>query len=145
MAVIRFTDADKLAGKTMEKGGYPLIISEIEGPKASASQKSVSYFVTFRVAAGKFMGKELKTAFNSETRDRSVLGTMQWFPTRDFMLIAAAQQGKTLDEVDMELDTDALLNKPFDSIVDVATADGNLINVILSFLPAGKGTGSVPF
>src|ERR1700733_12008437 len=124
MSIIRFTEADRLAGTTMEKGGYTFQITEIDGPRASQSQRSINYFVTIRCTEGKYINKELTLLFNTEMRERSLMGTQQFFPTRDFMLISAAQQSKKLDEISLDIDPEDLKNVSFDAMVDAVTADG---------------------
>jgi hypothetical protein len=139
MSVIQFTDADKLAGKTAEKGIYPVLISNIDGPKASASKKSVSYFVTYTVTAGPLMNKEFTPAYNTETNNMSVLGSMQFIPSRDLMKVQAAILGIPFDQVALNLDTDTLLNKSLDISVDVVSSEGNLVNTVMAYFPSGTG------
>lgn len=148
MAVIQFTESDKLAGKLMEKGGQTVQITEIQGPTASKSQKSVNFFTTLKVVKGPFMNKEIQVCFNTETKNVSLLGSMQFFPHRDLLKIKAAIEGVKFDEVGLNLDTDALLNKPFDVIFGVEpNADGGeLVNTVTGFFPEGKASGSsTPF
>lgn len=147
MAVIQFTQADKLAAKTAEKGIYPMIITEIDGPKPSASKKSVNFFVTFKITAGDLMNKEITVAFNTETSNTSILGTMQFTQSRDLMKVKAAIQGVSFDDVDLNLDTDELMNKPFDASVDIVNSGGALVNSIIAFFPIGTGAkaAAVPF
>lgn len=146
MPVIQFTEGDRLAGKVMEKGGYSAEVAEIDGPKASASQKSVTFFTTFRITEGKYLGKELTVAFNTGTNSSSMLGNMHYAPHRDLMKVAAAVQGVSLDSVPLDLDTDTLKNKGLDLIVDALTSDGNIVNMIINFLPKGAAaTFKSPF
>ena len=148
MPVISFTDADKLAGKVIsEKGNYPVQITEIDGPTASKSGKSVSFFVTIAVTAGKYMNKELRIALNTESTNSSILGSMQWFPHNTFLKIAAAIKKIKFDDVLLDLDTDELLNKPFEVTIDVMpnAETGELMNVITAFLPAGAGAEKTPW
>lgn len=144
MAVIQFTDADKLAGKVMEKGGGTAIITEIE-QKASASQKSVNFWATFKLIDGPYMNKELKCCFNTETNNASLLGTMKFFPHTYLMKIKVAIDKTKFEDTPLQLDTDELLNKPLDITWDVNTVEGDLINSITSFLPAGTANGKVLF
>lgn len=150
MPVISFTDGDFLAGKLLDKGNYPVQITEIDGPTASKSGKSVSFFVTIAVTAGKFMNKELRIALNTETENSSILGSMQWYPHNIFLKITAAIKKISLDELQKQgkdLDTDGLLNQPFEISADcVPNAEtGELMNVITAFLPAGAGAEKTPW
>ncbi len=144
MAVIQFTEADKLAGKVMEKGGGTVIITEIE-QKASTSQKSVNFWATFKLINGPFMNKELNCCFNTETNNASLLGTMKFFPHTYLMKIKAAIDKVKFEDAPLQLDTDELLNKPLDITWDVNTVEGDLINSITAFLPAGTAIGKLPF
>jgi hypothetical protein len=147
MPIIHFTDADLLKAKVLEKGVYPMIISEIEGPKASKSGKSVNFFVTFRITNGPTMGKELQVLFGTEVNNNSVMGNMQMVPHVEFRKIQAAITGLPLDTIGNDIDTDALINKPFDGSVDVVTSEGNLVNTIIGYFPSGKGAAAtaLPF
>lgn len=144
MAVIQFTDADKLAGKVMERGGGTVVLTSIE-QKASSSQKSVNFWATFKIINGPFMNKELTCCFNTETNNASLLGTMKFFPHTYLMKVKAAIEKVKFEDVSLDLDTDTLINKPLDVTWDVNTVDGDLINTITAFLPAGAANGKVPF
>ena len=146
MAVIQFTQADKLAGKVMEKGGGTVQLTKLE-QKASGSQKSVNFWATFRLTAGPYMGKELDCCFNTETSNASLLGNMKFFPHNQLLKVKAAIDGIKFDDVDVTtpMDTDTLMNRNLDITWDVVTVEGDLINVITNFLPAGKANGAVPF
>jgi hypothetical protein len=139
VAVINFSEADKLAGRLMDKGPATVQISEIDGPKASQSQKSVNYFLTIQVTKGPFMNKEFSICVNSETKEPSLLGTMQFFPQVTFGKIIAAIRNIKFEDLPVgNLDTDECLLKPFDVIVSQEIVAGNIINTIGgSFYPAG--------
>lgn len=151
MPVIQFTEADKLAGRLMDKGPATVQITEIDGPRASQSQKSVNFFVTLQVTSGKFQSKEFSICINSETKEPSLLGTMQFYPQVTFAKISAAIQNVKFDDLPIgSIDTDALLNKPFDVIIGQETVTGNIINTVgSSFYPAGTAaaiaTAKAPF
>lgn len=137
MAVIRFTESDKLAGKIIEKGYYPAVLTKLEGPQASASKKSINYFGTFRIIKGSFMNKEFDIAFSSGSNSSSILGTMQWTTHRDLMKVEAAALNVKYDDVPLDLDTDTIIDKPLTISVDTATSEGNLMNFITGWYPAG--------
>lgn len=139
MPVITFSESDKLQGKVMEKGIYPMEVTSISEATASSSQKSITYYVTFRVIEGPFLNKEVSIAFNSKTNGSSLLGTMQYMPARDIMKVASAALNMPYESVPLNLDTDTIKNKPFDAIVDVQTSEGNLVNQINGFVPKGTG------
>lgn len=145
MPIITFTEADKMSGKTLEAGVYPMEIAAISDPQASKSQKSVSYFVTFRVISGPYMNKELEIAFNTETNAASMLGTLQFVPHNWFMKLAAAIKNVPYDSLDLALDTDELKGKPFDALVTAEEFQGNAVNMIVSIFPAGTGSKGMTF
>ena len=148
MPIIQFTPGDFLAGKVMEKGPYRIEMTEID-QKASASQKSVNFWTTFTVTEGPYQGKELKCCFNTETSNSSVLGSTQFFPHRDLLKVKAAALGLPFDEqsLGMSMDTDELLNKPMDAMIDVFPnkETGELVNTIVVFLPLGKASAAPVF
>lgn len=139
MAVIQFSEADKLAGRLMDKGPTTVQVTEIDGPRASQSQKSVNFFCILRVTVGKFMGKEFSLCINSETKEPSLLGTLMFYPQLTFAKILAAIRGIKYEDMPTgNIDTDEILNKPFDVIIGQETVGGNIINVVgNSFYPAG--------
>lgn len=148
MPIIDFTPADALQTVTMDAGIYPAVISKIDGPKASASQKSVTFWVDVRLNEGRYAGKELRLAFNSGTKDNSMLGTQQFVPQAMFLQVEAAQNGTKVEPIARPgFDTDTLINKPFCVQIGVTpNADGGgLLNQILGFLPVGADKISNPF
>lgn len=145
MPIIQFTESDRLAGATMEKGGYPAIVAEIAPPSASKSGKSVTYWTTFRIAAGKYQGKELRVGFNTETSNSSILGSVQFMPAGNLMQVAAAVQKKKFEEIDLNVDTDSLVNQPLDLMISPETSEGNLVNRIDAFLPSGASQAANVF
>src|SRR5579872_7285132 len=144
MPIIQLTAADKLAGTLMDKGPATVQVTEIDGPRASQSQKSVNFFVTLQVTSGKWMNKELSICVNSETKDPSLLGTMLFVPQLTFgKILAAVRKVKFEDMPEGPLDTDEILNKPFDVIIGQEIVSGNLINVVgNSFYPAGTAAAT---
>lgn len=142
MAIIRFTEADKLAGKILEKGAYSAVISKINGPMASASKKSVTYETSFQLTKAPYAGKELDIFFNSETSANGMLGTRQYCPHSKLLNVKAAVQNVLFDQVNLDIDTDELINQPLDIIVDIVTSEGNLMNIITGFVPTGKGAAA---
>jgi hypothetical protein len=142
MPILNFTQADKMAAVTVDKGWHPSIISEWKsGP--SKSGKSINHFITIQITDGKFKGKELKTLFNSEMNNAQVMGDLSMFPEHDILRLVAAINNVSLDEVKLEgVDTDTLLNRDFDVQYDIGTNNGLLFNTIVNFLPKGKGASS---
>jgi hypothetical protein len=140
LPVIQFTEGDFLAGKIMEKGVYPLEITEIDGPKASASGKSVTFFTKFTVTDGPYLGKELKVAYNTGSSDAvSLLGTLQFSSHKELIKVAAAALGIPYDTVPKMFDTDTILHKQIDGIVGSEISDGNIVNTLTNYLPKGLG------
>jgi hypothetical protein len=146
MSIIRFTEADRLAGKTLEKGYYTAQITQLVGPTASSSGKSITFEATFTITKGPFANKELSIFFNTESSGSSLLGTRQYVP-HNWLLskVAPAILGVPFAEVPLELDTDSLLNQQLDISVGVETSGGNVENIINGFVPAGKGSVALPF
>jgi hypothetical protein len=145
MAIINFTAADALQTKVVEAGIYPSMISKLEGPTKSSSGKSYNYFVDIMISSGPYKGKTHTVVFNSESNSPSLLGEMQFYPTAYFLQVEAAILGKDVVPEDHKLDTDNLLDKPFDASWGVATVEGHLINIINGFHPAGYGAGAPAF
>lgn len=146
MAVIQFTESDKLAGKLVEKGGYTMMMTECEA-KASKKGTSVNYWTTFRITKGDSINKELKICFNTNTDSGSLLGSMNLMPAHALLKLSAAVNNVPFKDVDLNLDTEQLLNRNFDAIVNVEPnkETGELMNVISSFFPEGKATGAPAF
>jgi hypothetical protein len=140
LPVIHFTESDKLAGKVLEKGTYRAILTELKEPQQSSSKKSFTYVATFKLTEGIAVGKKLEVCFNTETSSSSVLGNRQYAPTRDMLKLAAAVKGVKFDDVPLDFDSDEILNKPLDLLVDTATSEGNIVNFISGYAPEGKGT-----
>lgn len=146
MPIISFTPADALQTTMAEAGNYNAVISQIEGPKQSQSQKSLNFFVTFRVTDGPLAGKEFTICLNSGMNNASILGGMQFMPANAFLQIEAAILNKKVEPVARpDFDTDTLINKPLTLGIAVSTDEGKLLNVINSFLPYGSTQGAVPF
>lgn len=139
MAVIQFSEADKLAGRLMDKGPATVQVTEIDGPRASTSQKSLNYFCTLQVTKGPYTSKEFTICINSETKDPSLLGTLMFYPQLTFAKMIAAIRGVKYEDMPTgTIDTDEVLNKPFDVIIGQETVGGNIINTVgNSFYPPG--------
>jgi hypothetical protein len=145
MSIIHFTEADRLAGKLLEKGNYSMMLTELEG-KASKSAKSINYWATFKIAQGPLTGKELKVCFNTES-DASILGNLQMMPARDLLKLAAAVNGVKFDEVPLDIDPETLLNRSFEGGVGVQPTEkgGDLINTITGFFTTGAAAAGPSF
>lgn len=145
MAVIHFTPADALQTKVVEAAIYPSEISEIDGPKKSASGKSNNYFVDVRITEGPYKGKTRTIVMNSEMNSPALLGEMQFYPIPYFLEINAAIKNISVTPEDFDLDTDTLKLQPFDASWGVATVEGRLVNIINGFHPAGYGKSAPAF
>lgn len=146
MAVIQFTQADVLRGKLLEAGNYPAEITVIDGPKTSASKKSVTFYTTFRITEGPFEGKELGVAYNTGTSNSSILGDKQFSPHTDLLKVEAAIKNQTISPGSRpDFDTDELLHKSLVLIVAVSPNEtGGLCQFISGYLPAGENN-DIPF
>ncbi len=133
--------------KVLSTGYYPMVVSEIDGPKASKSGMSINWFFTFRIISGAFEGKDLKCAFTDGSEAASILGTLIWMPTAMMLQLIAAILNCKVEEVPDTYDTDTMLNKPFDGKIEVNTGDTGLFNTISTFIPTGKGAAAtaIPF
>lgn len=146
MAVIRFTDADKLASVLVPTEWYKTEITEIDGPKKSSSEKSFNFFTKIQIIEGPYTGKELTIVFNTGTKSPSVLGTAQFMPHSYFIPVAAAILNVSREQVPQELDLETIVRKPFDCKIEKGIHEGVPMNTILTFLPAGMGKDqAVPF
>ena len=143
MAVIHFTDADKMQTTIIEAGIYPSMVTKLEGPTKSGSGKSNNYFCDIMITDGKYKGKTRTIVFNTESNNPSLLGTMQFFPVSHMLLLWAAINNTKPESVDV--DTDELMQKPFDAAWAVATVDGSLLNTITAFYPKGYGAQAPAF
>lgn len=139
MAVLKFSEADRLSSIVVPTDWYTAVITEIDGPKKSSSEKSFNFFTKFNLTT-KFPGKELQIVFNTGTKSPSILGSAQFMPTAFFMQLYAAAHNVSMAEVPAEFDPqETLVGKPFDIKVEKGLHDGVPLNSILAFLPAGKG------
>lgn len=146
MAIIKFTEADKLSTIVVPTDWYKVEVTEIDGPKKSGSDKSYHFWTTFQVIEGPFTGKEFRISFNTGTKNASVLGSAQFFPHAAMMSLYAAVHKTTLDEVPAEVDTDKILRKPLDLKVEKGIHDGIPMNTVGLWLPEGTGKNpTVPF
>jgi hypothetical protein len=139
MPIINFTAADKLASTVIESNWYTAEITNIDGPKPSTSGKSVHFYTDFTLVDGPFATKKLLIVFNTETSSPSVLGSRQYWPHKGMIDAYAAAYAIPVAQVPDALDTDQLLHKPLDIRVDKTIVDGIPMNIIVGFLPAGKG------
>lgn len=147
MAIINFNEADRLSSLVVPTAWYTLEITEIDGPKASKTEKSFSYYVKMQVVKGDYEGKEFSVAFNTKTNSVSLLGTMQYFPLSWLQFqVNAAIQKVSMADISLKLDTDELLRKPFDCKIEKTISEGVPVNALLQFLPEGTGKdATVPF
>ena len=146
MPIISFTPADALAGIMLEVGNYPAEIVEIDGPKQSASQKSVGFWTKFHLTVGPLKGKELLVVYNSGTRNTSLLGDLQFSPISDFLRIEAAILKKKIEVIARpDFDTDKLLHKPLTLVIGVAPKDdGSLGQIVNGYLPINLSAARQP-
>lgn len=145
MPVIQFNDSDYLQTTTVEAGLYKSEVSKIEGPKASASGKSVSYYVEITITEGKYKGKTRTIVFNSGSNAPSLLGDQQYFP-QSYMLLLFKATGVDDGKVkNANFDTDDLVHKPMVTNWGTATVDGRVINTINEFYPVSYGTAGAGF
>lgn len=150
MPIIRFTEADRLSSTLVPTGWYTATITEIDGPKASKSEKSVNFFTKFQLTANgsskSYAGKELQIVFNTKSSAPSLLGTQQYMPHSHYFAVASAIFNKSREELPLDLDTDTLVGKPLDIKIEKGIHEGVPMNWILAFVPAGTGKdASVPF
>lgn len=146
MPILNFDEGDRLAAAIIPDGYYKTVITEIK-PEASKSQKSINFWTTFKIIDGKYAGKERRVCFNSETSSPSILGDMQFIPHNRFLEVQAAILGVSLTEVPLNVDTDALIEKPIDAKWTKNVGPTGILNTVDAFLPVGKGAtaGAVPF
>ncbi len=145
MGVLNFSAGDRLAAVVIDKGWYPSAIKSVSEGTASKSGKSVSYYVEFEITDGPRKGKEHEIVLNTETNSASLLGSRQFFPSNQFLVLQAAVKGIKLDDTDLQMDTADLVGQILDVQFDVAMADGTPCNIAVGFAPSGKGTSGQPW
>ena len=143
MSIIEFNEGDRLQSQIADIGWYSARITEME-IKASKQQTSINYWTTFTIDGPKFRGKEIKICYNSASNGSSILGSMHMVPHSDILKVFAAVQNVPLKDVNLQVDTDTLMDKPIDIKLDTAMGDGRPMNILVDYLPAGKGTGAKP-
>ena len=140
MAILKFTDKDKMASKIMPDGWYSFEVVEVGEPKKSGSGKSFNIFSSFRVIdEPKYDNKELKITFNTGMDNTSVLGSMYLMPHTYLIHLAAATANCEIEDVPDDLDTESLKGLKFDGHVLKGIYDGIVMNTISGFLPYGTG------
>jgi len=145
MSVIRFTAADALQTKVIEAGFYPSQVTKIEGPKASKSGKSQTYFIDIEITEGPYKGKAKTLSFNSSTSSPSLLGDAKFYPLSYMLQVDAAITGREIVPEDFELDTEEIINKPFETQWVIVTVEGRPINDIIGFFTSGYGKDAPSF
>lgn len=134
MPAISFNTADILRARVMEKGWKPLQITAIEGPTANSKKDGFNYTVVFTlIEDSDLAGKEFKRVFSNKAISMMI------------PLIAAARGLKESDipKEGFTLDTDELLGKKIDGLVDTDTYEGQLKNVVEVYLPY-KASSQIP-
>ena len=140
MAILHFTDSDKLSSSIMPEGWYRFEVVEIGEPKASEAKKSMNMWSKFQVIDDpKYAGKQFDICFNTKMNAPSVLGTAYFMPHTFLIHLAAATAGCEIDDVPDDLDTESLKGLKFDGKVTKGIYDGIVLNTITGFLPLGIG------
>jgi hypothetical protein len=140
MAVLHFTDSDKLASSIMPDKWYGFEVVEIGEPKKSDSGKSMNMWSKFRVIDDpKYTSKQLEICFNTGMNSPSVLGTAYFMPHTALIHLAAATAGCEIEDVPEDLDTESLKGLKFDGRVTKGIYDGIVLNTLTGFLPLGVG------
>lgn len=147
MPIIKFTASDMMQTKVIPAGIYPSEVTKINGPVKSGSGKSYHYYFDITITEGQYKGKTRTISFNSETKGNATqLGEMQYFPMPTMATdLDFAITGVDHGIKDYELNTDDLLNKPFDAAWGVNSVDGHLTNIIVGFHPKGYGAEGPAF
>jgi hypothetical protein len=151
MAILKFSDKDKMASKIMPAGWYSFEVVAIGEPKKSSSGKSFNMISQFRVIEDPvYDSKELEIAFNTNMKNPSVMGSLYLMPHTYLLYLAAATAECTIEEVPADnLDTESLKGLKFDGKVERIISDGIVMNTISGFLPFGAGkakeSDDVPF
>jgi len=150
MAILKFSEKDKLASKVMPAGYFSAEVVVIGEPKKSGSGKSMNMISKFRIIEDEsFEGKELEVAFNTNMKNPSVMGSLYLMPHTYLLHVAAATADCAVEEVPDDLDTDSLKGLKLDIKVEKVISDGIVMNTISGFLPYGKGkeveSASSPF
>lgn len=145
MPILEFNEGDRLAAAIVPDGFYKTVITKID-PQPSKSGKSINFWVDITIQDGQYQGKEKRLCFNTETSSPSVLGDMQFIPHNKFLEVQAAVLNMPYDQVPLRVNTDDLIDKPFDAKWTKGVFNGIVMNTVDSFLPAGKGAAAkAPF
>ena len=149
MAILKFSEKDKMASRVMPAGWYSFEVVQVKDPVKSSSGKSFNLMSQFRVIENdEFEGKEIEIAFNTKMNNPSVMGTLVLMPHTYLLHLAAATANVDLKEVPEDLDTESLKGLKFDGKVEKGIYEGIILNTISGFLPFGKGvekSDDVPF
>lgn len=136
MPVINFTTADVMRSKILEKGWRPMQITAVTGPTPNKAKDGVNFTVTFTlIDSGDLDGKEFQRVFSSKAISM-MLG------------LVAAVRGIKQNEIPKEsfsVDTDELLGKKIDGLVDTDTYEGQLKNICEVYLPYKTSSNQQPF
>ncbi len=140
MAILKFTQKDKMASAIIPAGYFSFKVVELAEPRKSSSGKSFNIFARFVVIEDeKYEGKELTITFNTGMNNPSIMGTMHLMPHTYIQQLAAATAECDILEVPDDLDTDSLKDLKFDGKVERVINDGVVLNTISAFLPYGSG------
>lgn len=129
MPIINISQADLLKTKVFEPGWYPAKIAKISPLSNAKSGNSLNLIITFALG-GAAQGKEIDETFNSQL----------WGKLSPVFKAATGQ-----DMIPGQFDTDVLQGKDVDVQLITDTYNGNLMNRIANYLPAGKGGLAQPF
>ena len=140
MAILKFTEKDKMASKVMSAGYYSAEVVEIGEPKKSSTLKSFNMLSKFRIIEDEhYEGKELEVSFNTNMKNPSTMGSLYLMPHFYLLHVAAATADCELADVPEDIDTDSLKGLKLDLKIEKVISDGIPMNTISAFLPYGAG------
>lgn len=124
MPLLKFTAADVLRTKVLEKGWYNVQVKTVSDFTTSKAGDSNNIKITFLVEGTE--GKEIERTYNSKAMSMMI------------PLIAACT-GQVIKPENFDFDTDTLKGKKCDGKIDIEMYEGNPKNVLNDFVPHGKG------
>lgn len=134
MAIINFSVGDILRNKLLEPKWYSFQITKVDGPKPNSKKDGFNFDVVFTlIDAGELDGKEIPRTFSNKAMSM-------------MLPLVAAIRGidlTTMNKEAFEFDTEELLNKKVDGMVETDTYNGNMKNVVDTYMPY-KSASNVP-
>lgn len=134
MPIIKFTTADVLRSKLLDKGYYSFQIMPIGAPVQNAKQDGFNFNVVHQlIDTGEGLdGKEIRHTFSNKAISMML------------PMVSAARGGVKIEPSDFQLDTSELDNCKIDCEVIQDLYEGNWNNKIVNWYPYKSVVGKAP-